>query len=271
MAIRRRKHTPQNRQQVPSSQLDYIDSFRGAPSTTPTSCWNHFIHLLSWFIKMPFRRCIFLLLYFIECIFIVPFRIIGCCSKNWSIEHAESKAIEQYFAYQNIPLSSSEEERLQNLFEKHSSHRITLKKILPELYKWYPMGRLIYDTTIIQSLRNKLLLLDYYHDHKKIPTNTTFTSTTSTTTSSDDKDLLDTKLPPTIWIVGLPRTGSTYFHSILALDTDHIQTYKQWELRTPVPSRDVLHLLSNDQREKKANDSEWLYTTFFSPLNNIRK
>ena len=35
----------------------------------------------------------------------------------------------------------------------------------------------------------------------------------------------------------LPRTGSTYFHSLLALDEEHIQTYKQWELRAPVASR----------------------------------
>ena len=39
-------------------------------------------------------------------------------------------------------------------------------------------------------------------------------------------------LPSAIFIVGMPRTGSTFFHKLLALD-DTTYSPKQWELKFP--------------------------------------
>ena len=114
------------------------------------------------------------------------------------------------------------------------------------------MGRLIYGASIVQGLKNKLLLLDYFH------TTSCSATVTPTLPPQDDDDLVHTPLPPTIWIVGLPRTGSTYFHSILALDTKHIHTYKQWELRNPVPSYATRHHAQEDQRQHKRLPAEML-------------
>jgi LPS sulfotransferase NodH len=135
---------------------------------------------------------------------------------------------------------------------------------------------------IIKGLRNKLALLDYDATY----------------------DLLDVPIPPTVWIVGLPRTGSTYFHSLLSLDDDHVQTYKQWELRAPVPHRpawaaqeetnntnstdstdstDITNstdntdstsnttnaALAGDARQQQAEKAEWLFQLIFHPLTNI--
>ena len=237
---------------------------------TTTITTTHCRNLLTWYFHMPLRRTVFLMLYLFECIFVLPFRYFRCCNKQWSIRHAETQAIQEYLLYQSTDTTTSstaaalqETTRLQQLFDTHAGHRTALSTVLPELHGWYPMGRLIYGASIVQGLKNKLLLLDYFH------TTSCSATVTPTLPPQDDDDLVHTPLPPTIWIVGLPRTGSTYFHSILALDTKHIHTYKQWELRNPVPSYATRHHAQEDQRQHKAKSAEWLFDLFFSPLKQI--
>lgn len=245
-----------------------------APSSTPSPSAWYFTQRISWFFRYPLRRSVLLILYLFELI-IVPFRKIGCCSRNWNAKHAESVAIDVYIAYQETKSTAQEKERLQLLFDTHTKHRSSLLTILPELWNWFPAGRMVYDMSIVPALRNKLALLDYFYQDEDVDMdmdmdiNTTQTKKKSKG-STDLKDLINVEIPPTIWIVGLPRTGSTYFHSLLALDEEHIQTYKQWELRAPVASRAARRSPeTKDFRQKKAEAAEWLYRIIFAPLLNI--
>ncbi|NQX88518.1 MAG: sulfotransferase [Halioglobus sp.] len=54
--------------------------------------------------------------------------------------------------------------------------------------------------------------------------------------------LLATELPPTVFIVGLPRTGSTFLHHLLAADPTN-RTMPYWESYEPLPP-----LSGSDQR-----------------------
>ena len=213
---------------------------------------------------MPLRRTLLLGLYLLELFLLIPLRFCRCIHRGrWSSEHAEACAIEEYMKFQQTTPTTIERHRLQDIFNMHPEHRDALRTVLPELWRWYPMGRLVYPMGIITRLKNKLALLDYHHQrpaHNK----------TTTTEQQPVVDLLDVTLPPTIWIVGLPRTGSTYFHSVFALDEKKVHTYKQWELRNPVPSRAGRESPSSkDHRQKKAEGMEWLFSWFFSPLKNI--
>ncbi len=46
--------------------------------------------------------------------------------------------------------------------------------------------------------------------------------------------ILDTVLPPPIFIIGMPRTGTTYLHTLLAQDPRH-RTIPYWESYEPIP------------------------------------
>jgi hypothetical protein len=129
------------------------------------------------------------------------------------------------------------------------------------------MGRLVYVMGIVGRLKNKLALLDYHHQRLEESSKITHTSRQQ---QHEEDDLLDVALPPTIWIVGLPRTGSTYFHSVLALDEEKVHTFKQWELRNPVATHAGRESPStDDQRQKQEENAEWLFSLCFSPLKNI--
>lgn len=53
----------------------------------------------------------------------------------------------------------------------------------------------------------------------------------------DDPAILDTRLPAPIFIVGWPRTGTTFLHALLACDPAH-RTLPYWESFDPVPPRE---------------------------------
>lgn len=46
--------------------------------------------------------------------------------------------------------------------------------------------------------------------------------------------ILDTALPPPVFIIGMPRTGTTYLHTLLAQDPRH-RTIPYWESFDPIP------------------------------------
>jgi len=53
----------------------------------------------------------------------------------------------------------------------------------------------------------------------------------------EDPSILDTKLPSPIFILGWPRTGTTFLHTLLACDPAH-RTLPYWESFDPVPPRE---------------------------------
>jgi len=53
----------------------------------------------------------------------------------------------------------------------------------------------------------------------------------------EDPAILATKLPPPIFILGWPRTGTTFLHTLLACDPAH-RTLPYWESFDPVPPRE---------------------------------
>ena len=53
----------------------------------------------------------------------------------------------------------------------------------------------------------------------------------------DDPAILDTELPAPIFILGWPRTGTTFLHTLLACDPAH-RTLPYWESFDPVPPRE---------------------------------
>jgi len=53
----------------------------------------------------------------------------------------------------------------------------------------------------------------------------------------DDPAILDTRLPAPIFIVGWPRTGTTFLHALLACDPAH-RTLPYWESFDPLPPRE---------------------------------
>lgn len=76
-----------------------------------------------------------------------------------------------------------------------------------------PMGRVSVHTRLTQYLRNRLLLTDLLARHPEIH---------------------DVELDPPIIIAGLPRTGTTHLHNLLAAD-DRLRHLPYWEAVEPFP------------------------------------
>ena len=76
-----------------------------------------------------------------------------------------------------------------------------------------PIGRLGYHAQILQLLKNRLLLFDLLQRHPEVR---------------------DTPLAPPIIIAGLPRSGTTHLHNLLASDPG-LRTLPYWESLEPFP------------------------------------
>jgi hypothetical protein len=75
-----------------------------------------------------------------------------------------------------------------------------------------PTGRLSFHSQVLQLLKNRLLLTDLLHRHPEI---------------------LDIEIKAPIIIAGLPRTGTTHLHNLLAADPA-FRTMPYWESIEPV-------------------------------------
>ena len=51
-------------------------------------------------------------------------------------------------------------------------------------------------------------------------------------------DILKVPVVSPVFVMGLPRTGTTLLHRLLSLDTKRFRAPLLWELLNPVPSRD---------------------------------
>ena len=76
-------------------------------------------------------------------------------------------------------------------------------------------GVLSFHSQVLQLLKNRLLLVDLL---------------------AREPGIVDLELDPPIIIVGLPRTGTTHLHQLLATDTS-LRTLPYWESVEPVPPR----------------------------------
>jgi hypothetical protein len=76
-----------------------------------------------------------------------------------------------------------------------------------------PSGRVVFYLQLVQLLKNRLLLTDLLHRHPEVH---------------------EIELAPPIVIVGLPRTGTTHLHNLLASDPS-LRSLPYWESLEPFP------------------------------------
>lgn len=238
-----------------------------------------------WFCAKPVRRSLLLAAWFVfECMLAIPLRALGCWRREFDQRDLEDKAIQSYLKARGIPPKEQKQEtqRMRQLLGNHSSHRQSLQKVLPGLWAWYPMGRLVYATTLVNNLRNKIALLDFVDtggangkSEKDTREDGEYSNKVSRRDLGDqitidsDKDLVSVPLPPTMWVVGLPRTGSTFFHQLLNLDPG-TRCLRQWELRCPVAiSPDVRCGNVADERLVQARTGDKMFKLVFSELDGI--
>lgn len=91
-----------------------------------------------------------------------------------------------------------------------SFHMEALEHQVADFASWLPYGPIY---PFPKQLANKLKLAAWRHKHPEVAK-------------------VDLKKP--LWVVGLPRTGSTIFHKLMSFD-DNARTIRAWELRHPVP------------------------------------
>lgn len=84
---------------------------------------------------------------------------------------------------------------------------------LAEVEGLTPVGRVGYHAQILQLLKNRLLLTDLLGRHPEVR---------------------EVELAPPVVIVGLPRSGTTHLHNLLAADTG-LRTLPYWESLEPIP------------------------------------
>lgn len=91
-----------------------------------------------------------------------------------------------------------------------SFHLEALEHQLPDFADWLPYGPIY---PFAKQVANKLRLGVWRAEHPGVA---------------------DVNLKLVLWVVGLPRTGSTIFHKLMSFDR-HARTVRAWELRHPVP------------------------------------
>jgi hypothetical protein len=97
-----------------------------------------------------------------------------------------------------------------------------------------PAGRVIFYSQIVQLLKNRLLLTDLLTRHPEIH---------------------DIELAPPIIIVGLPRTGTTHLHSLLAADPA-LRSLPYWESVEPFPMPAEVGV-EPDPRRQRTDGGVW--------------
>ena len=299
----------------------------------------------AWFCARPRRRLALLAAYALhEMLVARPLRALGCGRCRFDQDDLEERAITAYLSAKrgsesesgpesepilNTSNVESEQRRaMKALLARHASHREALARTLPGMWAWYPMGRLIYATALVQALCNKLALLDFEaaggadgaaaaaeagaaeaggagrggsagsstsngcsssstsssssgsrrgSGGKLPPTSSSLSkqgtekATPLSSSLSDHQDdlLFRARLPPTVWVVGLPRTGSTFFHQLLNLDPA-TRCLRQWELRAPVACSPAVRRGDvPDDRLAKAREGDKFFQLVFGALQGI--
>ena len=158
----------------------------------------------SWLLREPVYRVILFLLYVVDVVSNV-LRYIQCLN-----DRREFTAQRQELAATKLLKSRG----ISNITYYDKSHLENMSVVLPELWNdWYIYGRL-FPTMFIQPSLERKRKVEIAYDRLQ------------------ESSTKHASLPPAIFIVGMPRTGSTFFHKLLALD-DTTYSPKQWELKFP--------------------------------------
>jgi hypothetical protein len=97
--------------------------------------------------------------------------------------------------------------------DEHSEGLVLLLECLEKEARLNPVGRLIARTTIVISLVKRLRMIEY---RKK------------------RREMVEQRIQRPLFILGLPRTGTTILYELLAQDPDH-RCPMAWEVEDPVP------------------------------------
>jgi hypothetical protein len=119
---------------------------------------------------------------------------------------------------------------------------VGLEQLLTSIHEeaqLHAMGRSLVQQLMIRLLVNRLQMQDEF---KRCP------------------DILQTPIKQPLFVMGLPRTGSTYLHNLLSQDPDS-RWLHLWEAYTPPPSPDP-GTLASDPRIAKAEKSFKAYEVF---------
>jgi hypothetical protein len=100
--------------------------------------------------------------------------------------------------------------------------------------RYSPMGTYVIQNSIMQRFTYRLRLVDYFKKHPSIA---------------------DVKLKAPIFVIGFPRTGTTYLHELLGLN-DGVRSHRSWEQLSPIPKTD------DESIEAQEADRQKRYKTF---------
>jgi len=109
-------------------------------------------------------------------------------------------------------------------------------------------GRFIVGQNYTRLLENILKLIQEWKEHPEI---------------------FNKELKPPLFILGFPRTGTTYLHSLLSLDPNH-RALRFWELLFPTP-RPHPETYSSDSRIRKSEWFTWFIDKISPNLANIHQ
>lgn len=95
-----------------------------------------------------------------------------------------------------------------------------------------PMGRFVIRQSIAERFVYRLQLVDYFKKHPSIS---------------------NIKFKPPIFVIGFPRTGTTYLHELLGLH-EGVRSHKTWEQLTPIPGTDHESIEAQEADRKRRYD-----------------
>jgi len=193
-----------------------------------------------WFFREPVYRIVLFILYFIDVISNV-LRYTNCLSdkKKFNAKKQEELAVNKLNKKGILNAGTFDD----------TSHIRNMNVVLPDLWNdWYIYGRLFPSMFIQPSLERKRMVEIVYNNLKK---NKIIKNNSKTNHDSNDIELSI----PTIFIVGMPRTGSTFLHKILALDNT---TYspKQWELKFPITVDSCINMQEKHEGKERRDVSK---------------
>lgn len=197
----------------------------------------------SWVLREPLYRTILFLLYVVDVVSNV-LRYIGCLN-----DRRHFTAQQQEFAATKLLNSKG----ISNTTYDDKFHLQNMSVVLPELWNdWYIYGRLFPTMFIQPSLERKRMVEITYN-------------------RLQESSKKHNSLPPAIFVVGMPRTGSTFFHKLLALD-DTTYSPKQWELKFPTTITEDDEEDTTTARMHEAKElNDWTYRMMprLSKIHNV--
>ena len=104
-----------------------------------------------------------------------------------------------------------------------------LAVLLPALYReWLPYAPTY---PLEEKLATRLRIVDFCRRNPDVARDRALSYSGGSGGRAAPKQLVRKPL----WIVGLPRTGSTLLHKLLSLDVPRARTLRSWELKAPLP------------------------------------